>query len=59
MLAGIVAGISSFFTGLFAIIRQKENAVLVSISTTIGALLFLFLAGELLFPHLVTHHFQK
>jgi hypothetical protein len=47
----MVAGIAAFITGLLAIIRQKEHALLVYISSSIGALLVLFLAGELLFPH--------
>ena len=51
MLAGMVSGILAFITGLLAIIRQKENAVLVYISSSIGALLMFFLAGEILFPH--------
>ena len=51
MLAGMTAGISAFITGLLAIIRQKEHALLVYISSLIGALLMLFLAGEILFPH--------
>jgi hypothetical protein len=51
MLAGMVAGISAFITGLLAIIRQKEYALLVYFSSSIGALLVLFLAGEILFPH--------
>jgi len=51
MLAGMVAGISAFITGLLAIIRQKENALLVYVSTVIGALLMLFLTGEITFPH--------
>ena len=51
MLVGMVAGILAFITGLLAIVRQKENALLVYVSTTIGTLLILFLAGELLFPH--------
>ncbi len=51
MLAGMVAGISAFITGLLAIIRQKEYALLVYVSSSIGALLVLFLAGEILFPH--------
>jgi hypothetical protein len=48
MLAGIGAGISSFITGLLAIIRKKEYSLLVLISCSIGALLVLFLAGEIL-----------
>lgn len=51
MLAGMAAGIAAFVTGLLAIIRQKDRALLVYVSTAIGALLLLFLAGELLFPH--------
>jgi Na+/melibiose symporter-like transporter len=51
MLAGMGTGISAFITGLIARIGQKDNALLVYISTTIGALLILFLAGEIIFPH--------
>ena len=51
MLSGMVAGISAFITGLLAIIRQKEHALLVYVSSSIGALLVLFLAIEILFPH--------
>jgi hypothetical protein len=51
MLAGMAAGISSFITGLLAIIQQKEHAVLVYVSSSIGALLVIFLSGEFLFPH--------
>lgn len=51
MLAGMVAGISTFIVGFIAIIRQKERALLVYITTSIGALLIFFLIGEVLFPH--------
>ncbi len=51
MLAGMGAGISAFITGLLAVTRQKENALLVYVSGLIGALLILFLAGEILSPH--------
>jgi hypothetical protein len=51
MLAGMAAGISAFITGLLAIIKKKEKALLVYISTLIGALLTLFLSGEILSPH--------
>lgn len=50
MLAGMGAGISAFITGLLGIIRQKENALLVYVSTVIGALLMLFLLGEIMLP---------
>lgn len=51
MLAGMAVGISGFITGLMAIVKQKENAFLVYISTVIGGLLTLYLVGELAFPH--------
>ena len=51
MLAGMAAGISAFITGLLAIIRKRDNALLVYVSSLIGAILILFLAGEILFPH--------
>lgn len=51
MLAGTAAGISAFIVGLLAIVRQQEKALLVYVSTVIGAMLILFLTGEILFPH--------
>jgi hypothetical protein len=51
MLAGMAAGISAFIVGLAAVVKQKENALLVYVSTVIGGLLTLFLAGEVAFPH--------
>ncbi len=51
MLAGMVTGIAAFIVGLLAIVKHKENALLVYVSTVIGGLLILFLIGELAFPH--------
>ena len=51
MLGGMVTGIASFIVGLLAILKHKENALLVYLSTVIGGLLMLFLIGELAFPH--------
>jgi hypothetical protein len=51
MLTGFGAGISALVIGLISIIKQKERAVLVYISTIVGAALTLFLIGEFLFPH--------
>jgi hypothetical protein len=51
MLAGMGAGLSAFIVGLVALVKQKENAILVYLSTAIGGLLALFLAGEVAFPH--------
>ena len=51
MLAGMGAGISAFVTGLLAISKQKEKTLLTYASTVIGALLILFLMGEIISPH--------
>ena len=51
MLAGMVAGICGFITGILAIAKQKENTLTVYVSTLIGGLLMLYLVGELAFPH--------
>ena len=51
MLAGMAAGVSAFVLGLLAIVRQRERALLVYLSTALGGLLLLFLAGEIAFPH--------
>jgi len=51
MLAGFGAGISALVTGLISIIKQKERAVLVFVSTLVGAALTLFLIAEFAFPH--------
>lgn len=51
MLTGMACGVSSFITGLIAIIRKKERSVLVYISTFIGFLFTLFLIAEVAFPH--------
>lgn len=51
MLLGFASGISAFITGLIAVVRHKERAILVFASTLVGAFLIAFLLGELLFPH--------
>jgi hypothetical protein len=51
MLAGMASGISAFVTGLLAVLRRKERSLLVYASTVIGALLILFLSGEIISPH--------
>jgi len=50
MLAGTVAGISSYITDLIFLIREKGRVLLVYVSTAIGALLIVFLVGIILFP---------
>ena len=52
MLSGMACGVSAFIVGLIAILRKKEQALTVYLSTLIGALFTLFLIAEILFPHL-------
>ncbi len=51
MLSGMVTGVSAFFVGMIAIIKEKERALLAYVATSIGLLFMLFLMGEVLFPH--------
>jgi len=51
MLGGITAGVLAFITGIVAIAVKKEHSFLVYISTLIGMLLAIFLAGEFISPH--------
>jgi len=51
MLAGFGAGIAALVTGLISIIKHKEHAVLVFLSSLVGAALTVFLIAEFLFPH--------
>lgn len=51
MLAGMLAGVAAFITGLLAFLKKKERALLVYASSLIGALLLIFLVGEFIFPH--------
>lgn len=48
MLTGIGCGLASFVTGVVAIARQRERALMVYISTAFGGLVLFFLAGEAL-----------
>lgn len=51
MLAGFGCGIAAFVTGLITIIKDKERAALVFISTLLGALVIVYLILEIAFPH--------
>ncbi len=51
MLIGFGAGISALITGLISIIKHGERAILVYLSTLLGAALTLFVIAELIFPH--------
>jgi hypothetical protein len=49
-LAGMACGVSAFITGLIAIIKQKERAILAYIVTVIGGILTIFIIAEFLSP---------
>jgi hypothetical protein len=46
-----LAAIGGFFTGIIGIIKSREHAVLVFLTTLIGFFVLFFVAGELLVPH--------
>jgi hypothetical protein len=50
MLAGFACGIAACVTGLLAILRRKERALLVYLSTLLGAGVIVFLVLEFAFP---------
>ena len=45
------SGIAAFFAGIFGVIRKRERAILVFVSTAIGFFILLFCSAEILFPH--------
>jgi len=51
MLIGMGAGVSALVLGLISIIKKKERALLVYLSTLVGAGLTVFLIAEIAFPH--------
>lgn len=51
MLTGMASGVSAFITGLLALVKGREKALLVYVSTGLGGLFTLFLAADLAFPH--------
>ena len=50
MLAGVGSGISALITGLVAVLKRKERAVLVFVSTLVGAVVTLFVITMFFFP---------
>jgi hypothetical protein len=50
LLAGISAA-CAFFTGITCVIRNRERAIFVYISTIIGFFVLLFGFAEIIFPH--------
>ena len=51
MLTGFAAGVTALVLGLISIIKKKERALLVYLSTLVGAGLTVFLIAEIAFPH--------
>lgn len=50
MLTGVGAGVSAFITGLVAVLKRKERAILVYGSTLVGATVTFFVISMFLFP---------
>ena len=50
LITGILA-VSSFFTGIIGIIKNRERAIFVYISTAIGIFVLLWVLAEIIFPH--------
>lgn len=51
MLTGMTAGVLALIAGLVALIRRQERAMLVYVSTAVGALVVVYLIGEFAAPH--------
>jgi len=51
VLLAAICGVSSFITGIIAIIVSKERAILVMLASVLGFNVLLFGLGEILFPH--------
>ncbi len=53
-LAGLTCAglaIAGFFTGLTAMIKEKDRSVLTILATLIGFLMLLWVGAEIIFPH--------
>ena len=46
-----IAGITSFFTGIISVIKNKERAIIVFLSIIIGSFVLFWVLAEILFPH--------
>ena len=51
MLIAVVLAICAFFTGISSIIKDRERAIFVWISTILGFFVLLFGLAEIIFPH--------
>ncbi len=50
MVAGFACGAAAFITGLITILKDKERAMLVFLSTIIGAVTTILIIGQMIFP---------
>jgi uncharacterized membrane protein len=51
ILGGVLCGILAFVTGWLSIFQKKEKTILVYISTLLGALLIVFVIGQVISPN--------
>ncbi|MFC1984470.1 hypothetical protein ACFLU0_00445 [Chloroflexota bacterium] len=51
MLIAAILAVSSFFTGIIGIIRNRERTIFVYISTAIGFFVLLYGLAEIISPH--------
>jgi hypothetical protein len=51
MLFAGISAVCAFFTGITCIIRNRERAIFVYISTVIGFIILLWGLAEIIFPH--------
>jgi len=51
IIPAVLSGIAAFVTGLISIIKSKERALFVYLSSFTGLLITWFVLGELLLPH--------
>ncbi len=51
MLIAAILAVCAFFTGILGILRNRERAVFVLISTAIGFSVLIFGLAEIIFPH--------
>jgi len=50
LLAGL-SGVGAFLTGIVALFKNKDFALLVMLATFIGAFVIFWIGAEILFPH--------
>ena len=50
-LLAVISAMASTILGIITIFRDKESSILVFFAVIVGFLIFLFVLGEILFPH--------